>query len=436
MKFLLAVLLFAGLGAFGAYQAVIGTHGAVTGQLGLIDYRGEVTAENVMEIREADISDELPVAELPDGESHNFGVMKIGEKGKHLFTIRNAGTAPMTLRLGASTCKCTFGTLNSDLLAPGESTEVALEWTVNAASGFFEQTAEIITNDPSQVALRLKVYGDVVEQLRMIPKEISLGENAAGEPINAEAKCFSYFPTPIEPIDAKISGASLKDVHQITIEEFDPAEDSEYSNAEQAFRLKIHVDPNVRQGLISQNLMLRFHRRAEDGSYLMNESGEPEVYSVNYPVIGRITGALSMIPNPRLKGESGGGWVYQFGRLEPDDDFVGKALLTFKGAERENTQLSIGEVSPEGVLDATIEEQSSGGTMSLYKVTIRLTPGEESMLRMGKTPDDYGSLVINSDNPKVPPMRMLVKFGLPSRDRVAAASEAVEPSTDAGDNAE
>ncbi len=421
MKFAICLLLAALIGTAGAYAAINQKYGDRTGLFGPMAYRGEVTARNAMRLHEESLPDTLPVATTPEGTEHDFGIMQMGEKGEHLFKIRNEGEEPLTLRQGASTCKCTLGTPESGTLQPGEETNVRLEWTVSTTKDEFSQTAEIITNDPRNVAIRLVVSGQVVRELKMVPEVISLGEVAAGEPIQTRSKIFSYLPYRIDVQDLKFSGDRMNELGQIDIQEFDPSQDGLHANAKQAFDVKIDVKPGLRQGPVHQDLWLTYRPVAGDPGAA---DAPDEAMKMDWQITGRIVGALSMIPNPKLSGRPGGGWVYDFGRIEADDELVGKAFVTLKGSENDSTKLSIGRVTPEGVVGATLEDPIGEAGTALYRLSIELKPGENPVARLGKDPQDYGSVVIESDNPKVPPMTILLKFAIPSADQRAAAQEA------------
>src|SRR5688572_1042832 len=50
----------------------------------------------------------------------NFGQMERGREKSHRFLVRNVGEAPLTLRVGPTSCKCTLSEVQSGALAPGE----------------------------------------------------------------------------------------------------------------------------------------------------------------------------------------------------------------------------------------------------------------------------------------------------------------------------
>ena len=53
--------------------------------------------------------------------------------------------------------------------------------------------------------------------------------------------------------------------------------------------------------------------------------------------------------------------------------------------------------------------------MKLYPLELELIPGEELIERLGNDNEDYGSVWIESDNPKVTKMRVALKFAIEPR---------------------
>ena len=60
-------------------------------------------------------------------------------------------------------------------------------------------------------------------------------------------------------------------------------------------------------------------------------------------------------------------------------------------------------------------EPKGRGSMTLYPLEIELIPGDETVERLGKNKDDYGTVWIESDNPKVTKMRVALKFAIEGR---------------------
>lgn len=407
----------AAIGSAGAWAVNYSRFGHRVARFGPFTMGNEVNAKNVMSVISKDVSVALGRVELPNGTKHNFGAMAPGEGGEHIFLIRNVGEGDLSLRIGASSCKCTLGSLKSDVLAPGEETEVKLEWSITPGShsSVFNQSAQVLTNDPGNVAITMAIGGKVIRDMEVVPNEWSFGEVAAGEPFEMEGRVYSYLDEKIAPSKMTFSDDYLNDYAEFSAEPFEPSaeEDPFYATAKQGFLLRVKLRGGIRQGAVSQNYMFGFVRLDEEGNTIPPKEGDLDEndYAI-VPVTGRIVGALSMIAHSRINGKAGGGYVYDFGRLGEDADLIGKSFVVLKGAERENTTLRIGKVDPEGVIKATLGEPKGRGSMTLYPLEIEITRGEKPIARLGKNKDDYGNVWIESDNPKVTKMRIAVKFAV------------------------
>ena len=379
----------------------------------------EVTPDNVMAVLEAGYADSLGRVELPAGSDHDFGVMAPGSEGEHTFVVKNVGEGELKLRIGASSCKCTIGSLDNETLGPGEETEVKLEWKVVAGgtTPVFSQNAQLLTNDPANYAITLNITGNIIGDMEIVPDKWSFGEVAAGEPFELSGKIYSYFEEEVVPTQMQFSDELLNEFAEFEVEAFEPGDDDGlYSRARQAFQVTIKVKEGLRQGAVSQNFLFGFRRKGEDGEFVTPVADDSDVndYAVA-PVTGRIVGSLGMIAGPRVKGRTGGGYIFDFGRIGEDGDLIGKSFVVLKGSERDNTTLRVGEISPQGVLKARLGEPKGRGSMTLYPLEIEVVPGDEPVARLGKNQDDYGNVWIESDKPKVTKMRIAVKFAVDPR---------------------
>ncbi|MEO9931054.1 DUF1573 domain-containing protein [Rhodopirellula bahusiensis] len=420
MKTFLACLIVAGIGATIAYNINESNYGRYEPHFGPIDFEGETTASNAMAALKKEWSEDIPKVELPDGNEHDFGIMQPEEEGEHVFAVKNVGDAPLTLKIGASTCKCTVGTLENESLAPGEETEVKMTWTVKTNDSTFGQSAELRTNDPTQVAIRFEITGKVVRQVQLVPETLTFKEVASGEPIELELKVYSYMGDEIELGQPKFTSDEMNELAEFEVTPMEiEEEDTEHAEATQAFVVKATVAPGLEQGPVSQNLVMPFSKVGEetvDASADSNPDEEGEGgKTIVAAVTGRIVGVLSMLESNKLKGVTGGGYIYDFGKITETGPQTAKAFVVLKGPERDKTNLSVGKVTPEGVVEAKLNDPIQNGSMSLYSLEFTLTPGDEKIDRLGMNREDYGLVTILSDNPNVPSMKLRLKFSLPAR---------------------
>ncbi len=117
-----------------------------------------------------------PKAIVVDGTLYDFGTMEQGQKGEHVFTVRNEGEVPLQMVPGQHSCQCTVGSLGKNGVAPGEETTMTLRWEIKAPAPVFQHFAKVHTNDPLNPELSFNVHGSVGRRLVLKPAaEISLG---------------------------------------------------------------------------------------------------------------------------------------------------------------------------------------------------------------------------------------------------------------------
>ena len=162
-KFLLGIVFAAALGTTAGWAINYVNYGSVVGYFGPFSTDSDFQAGDLVTSLPADRGDSGAKVKMLTPQGYDFGMMKPGDEGEHIFRIENAGTDNLLLRLGATTCKCTLGDLERESLAPGESTDVKLSWTVKeGGEPEFQQSAQILTNDPDKVAISLEITGRIV----------------------------------------------------------------------------------------------------------------------------------------------------------------------------------------------------------------------------------------------------------------------------------
>lgn len=113
----------------------------------------------------ADLAAESRPRMVIDKTEFQFGTLLPHTKQTCEFEVRNEGNAPLVVRDGGSSCKCTMADLTAVKLAPGESHKIKLTWTTKEAAPVFAQYARILTTDPDNQEFKIWVRGKVVETL-------------------------------------------------------------------------------------------------------------------------------------------------------------------------------------------------------------------------------------------------------------------------------
>ena len=96
---------------------------------------------------------------------------------------------------GKTSCSCTIASLTEDkkeVVKPGESKNIDLEWNTKTFENDYTQTATIGTNDPSRPTFTLLVRGKVYPPVIVIPPEMmTFGSISNEEPHKSRIAVFS-----------------------------------------------------------------------------------------------------------------------------------------------------------------------------------------------------------------------------------------------------
>ncbi len=142
-----------------------------------------------------------------ESAEHNFGVMALGQKGEHQFTIKNDGEAELKLVKGSSTCQCTLGELaDGDTIPPGESRSVTLKWEIKVVVENFRHSAKIHTNDPENRLIDFVVTGRVDQRFSVSPAMTwEVGELSQTESTSVNGLVFSRAIEKFDIVSTKTS---------------------------------------------------------------------------------------------------------------------------------------------------------------------------------------------------------------------------------------
>ena len=297
--------------------------------------------------------------------------------------------------------------------------------------------------------MTLEIAGLVVGDFEFLPEVWTFNEVASSETFEITGEIYNYTDSKVELGQPRFTNEKLTELSEFEIQRVPKEEFCKVrEDATECFRVTVKVKPGMRQGAISQNLLVPFQQvtdrqtnadgdektnaiadastgNSSDADPTADASADKEsldegsldenAAKLVIPTRGRVVGMISMIESTKLKGNPGGGYKYSFGRVSRKDSLTARTFVVLKGSQRENTKLTVGDVSPAGVVEATLDEPKSRGSMVLYPLTLRLKPGKESIERLGKNKDDYGKVWIESDNPQVPKMGILLTFAVEGR---------------------
>ncbi|MDR1878655.1 MAG: DUF1573 domain-containing protein [Bacteroidales bacterium] len=96
-----------------------------------------------------------------DNMNYEFGTASEGDEISHNYSISNTGKSTLHIRKLKSSCGCTVGNPEKNDLEPGETTVIKAVFRTHGKTGKQIRTIDVITNDPTQSKVVLKITGFV-----------------------------------------------------------------------------------------------------------------------------------------------------------------------------------------------------------------------------------------------------------------------------------
>jgi hypothetical protein len=111
---------------------------------------GQSSASIINNPRTADGVDEKEVAELPvltfPDTTHDFGMMKEGEKAEHEFIFKNTGRSPLIIAGATSTCGCTAPSFTHEPVPPGGTGSIKVVFSSAGKHGHVVKPVTVTSN--------------------------------------------------------------------------------------------------------------------------------------------------------------------------------------------------------------------------------------------------------------------------------------------------
>jgi hypothetical protein len=111
-----------------------------------------------------------------NSKSFQFGEITEGQKVDYVFKIMNKGKSDLLIRSAKASCGCTAANTGSNIIKPGQSTDLKVSFDSQGKVGMQNKTVTVISNDPSQATVTLAVTGTVKKK-----------EEASNQPIQKQS---------------------------------------------------------------------------------------------------------------------------------------------------------------------------------------------------------------------------------------------------------
>ncbi len=385
---MLRILLTISLGALvgwglGHLQASISTSGFEERFSGPRGTLAEAGGEQLLDESVAQSASQgAPKLEIIGGNEFLFDTMQHGDSQSHTFVFRNIGQGPLNLEMGASTCKCTVGKLDTTVLLPGEETDVTLTWNGVSVTNDFAQAATIYTNAPDSPEVKIKVRGQVAGSFVIEPKELILGDIAVTDTIHRKFHVFTYLEQAQELRDFRWTDAKSADKVKLSVNklEMDPEKYPDHPKAVGVHEVEVTIEPGLNLGLLSSHITF-------------TTDLDEKVGTLEVPVSARVAGDLTLVGGPSFDSRLG---VLKFGTVQSNQGAKASMSLVVQGVQRDEINPEIVSVIPDEALKVTLGEPKVAGNRKFYPIDFEVPKGAPETYYAGANPKDFGHVVIKT----------------------------------------
>lgn len=288
-----------------------------------------------------------PKVEIAD-PVYNFGTALSGPPIKHVFTVRNAGKAPLKIVKVVTSCGCTAAKPSKEVLAPGEIATIATTVDTRLEHGHSLSVVTLATNDPSKPEIELKIEGDIKPQVSAQPADVNFGNVHHGTAVTRDV---------IVNVMVGRKGFKLKSVKNSS--PYIKVTTAQRSDGKPGALLHVALLPTMPPGPISDTIRIDTNRSP-----------------LRVGILGTVVGDLTVKPQQ-----------VSFGILPHHQGAIRIIRVTNSGRRAVKV---IGVESTNQAVEAEVKPVTPGKE---YKVTLALRPN---------TPDGQirGALTIKTNDPK------------------------------------
>ncbi len=325
--------------------------------------------------------------------THDFGVMARGAQMSHVFKVQNIGTAPLTLKLLDTTCKCTVGEIDRDEIPYGETVDITLTWKANSYEPDFRQSATIETNDPDQRDIILAVQGKVQQLVRPEPYKVTLSGISRNESRDFLIKVYSYRDEDLSITEHRFLDPETADFFHVSIRSL---EEDEIDDREAVAGLGVQVDvePGLPLGEVKQTLLL--------------DTNKPDIATLEIAIAATVVSDISVLGGRNFKKDSN---ILVLGPVPKQSGTQVTLHLVAKGSCRD-VEFKVAETDPPEILHAKLGEprEIKDGAVRMFPLEITIPPDSPSVVRVGSNRGPLGKIILETTHPDLKEIEIKVSF--------------------------
>lgn len=234
--------------------------------------------------------------------SFNFGSVPQGQRVVHEYELRNMGDGDLTIQRVSPACGCTATTLTSNVVKPGGSERIKVEFDTTGFSGEKKKSIQVLTNAPDKPELTLTLMGTVVRGVTLTPERLDFSEIGASSSAATRTREFTVEIN--EGWDLRVKSTKSYSpyvaIRQVAAET-------------RKFKYAVELLPGAPKGELRDRVIVEFE-------------GDRQA-SVNIPVFGSVLADLRVVPSTVSFGIVGGSQVIER-RVRFENSSSGKVAVS------------------------------------------------------------------------------------------------------------
>jgi len=332
-----------------------------------------------------------PKVTIVNSERHDFGAMERNAHGKHAYIVRNDGDAPLTLQTGQVSCGVCIKvfTVAKSPLAPGERTEVLIEWDVKTGDTKFEQSGPLTTNDPLRPSVHLSLTGTIIENVRLDRPDVHFHDLSPSESASASVNVYAFKDDDFKVESSDFGNPRVAKFLGVNVAPLTPTELASEPKAKSGYKVTIDVKPGLPQGDFEDNLTIT-----------TNQSIDP----LTVKIIGNIASDILLMGPSVYRDKS----LVTLGAIPQKEGKKHTVYLIVKGPHREETKVAIESIEPTKDFSATLGEAIHDTTKTIrYPITIEIPAGAAPATRGDGS---YAHVHVKTTHPEIPEIDIRVRY--------------------------
>jgi hypothetical protein len=330
-----------------------------------------------------------------DEEEFDFGAVENDSVVSHVFRFNNVGKAPLKLTPGPTTCaKCTIAEIPQELVPPGGSVGVTVQYSAGASTPMFRQSATIFTTDPERPKVELSVFGSITAILGIDPPQLVFSKLSVHESRTLDARLLNHITDKLNIVSHAWSDPSTAQFLSVDFKPVD-AETLEKYQAKSGQVVAVTIKPGLPLGTLHQKLTIN--------------TDLPNKHTAELEILATISSDISLV---------GGGWnedqgYLHIGPIQSKDGVTRKILLLVRGPNRNDVEIKLGEVFPR-FLEVTVGDKATinNGLIVQYPVTIVIPPGSPSANHLSAKVGKLGEIILETTHPEAKQIKVPIRFAV------------------------